>query len=71
MHASTFNYLKPTDDQLAAMALCRKAAKDYADVLLEQLPDCADRKYLLRKLREVAMWTNIAITRHSDGSPRP
>lgn len=34
------------------------------------LPDGPDKTYALRKHREVAMWTNIAITRQPDGSPR-
>jgi hypothetical protein len=70
MHASTFDYLKPTDEQVATMQVVREAAKVYADVLA-QLPDGPDKTYALRKHREVAMWANIAITRNADGTPRP
>jgi hypothetical protein len=34
------------------------------------IPDGPDKTYLVRKLRECAMWANIAITRQPDGSPR-
>lgn len=67
---STFSYLLPTDDQKDLMGVVRTAAAGYADVLEQALPDGPDKTYALRKLREVAMWANIAITRHPDGSPR-
>ena len=70
MHSSTFEYLKPTDDQFAQMAVVREAAKTYADALVANVPDGPDKTYLLRKLREVGMWANIAITRQPDGAPR-
>lgn len=70
MHASTFEYLKPTDDQMATMAEARAAAKAYADEVERLIPDGPDKTYMLRKFREIAMWANIAITRQPDGSPR-
>ena len=70
MHASTFEYLKPTDKQLADMAVARQAFADLSGVLGGVLPPGPDTTYLIRKLRECAMWANIAITRHPDGSPR-
>ena len=70
MDKSTFEYLKPTDSQLAKMAVVRAAASDYEANLTDNIPDGPDKTYLLRKLREVAMWANIAITRNPDGSPR-
>jgi len=69
-HPTTFEYLKPTDEQMRGMDLARKAAKDYADTMSTLLPDGPDKTYLLRKFREVAMWANIAITRQPDGAPR-
>lgn len=70
LHKSTFEYLKPTDVQIADMATCRNAASEYTKVLQNIVPDGPDKTYAIRKLREVAMWVNIAITRHPDGSPR-
>ena len=67
---TTFEYLKPTDEQTEAMHKARSAAADYAKVLGDIVPDGPDKTYLLRKLREVGMWANVAITRHQDGSPR-
>lgn len=52
------------------MAACRVAAKEYAETLELELPDGPDKTFILRKLRTVAMWANVAITRNSDGSPR-
>lgn len=70
MHPSTFEYLKPTERQIARMAEAREITKVYADQLERLVPGGADRTYLLRKLREVAMWVNVAITREQDGTPR-
>ena len=70
MHVSTFEYLTPTDEQKQHMEVVRKAAADYASVIMAQVPEGPDRTYMLRKHREVAMWANVAITRNPDGSPR-
>ena len=70
MHSSTFEYIKPTEEQIAQMAKVRQATAEYAAILLIAVPDGPDKTYLLRKLREVAMWANASITRLSDGTPR-
>lgn len=70
MHSSTFDYLKPTDEQMERMGMCRDAAAAHAKLLEAVLPDGPDKTYVLRKLREVAMWSNVAVTRNADGSPR-
>ncbi len=67
---STFHYLKPTGAQIVDMDDVRGAAAIYADIIQRVVPDSADRTYALRKLREVAMWVNIAITRVEGGAPR-
>jgi hypothetical protein len=70
LHDSTFDYLKPTDDQMDQMSHLRDAASVYAMYLDRMLPEGPDKTYVLRKLREVAMWVNVAVTRNQDGSPR-
>lgn len=70
LHSSTFDYLKPTDTQMALMGELRLAGAHYANLLENLLPDGPDKTYTLRKLREVAMWANVAATRNADGSPR-
>lgn len=70
MDKSTFEYLKPTDEQLEQMQMARDAASAHARLLIAVLPDGPDKIYVLRLLRTAAMWANIAITRHPDGSPR-
>lgn len=70
MHYSTFEYLKPTDEQAEAMGIIRKRFALVAADVISLVPEGPDRTYLLRKLRECAMWANVAITRHADGSPR-
>jgi hypothetical protein len=70
MHASTFEFLKPTDDQIAKMARVRLAAKVYSEVLEAELPDSVDKTVVIRNHRSNAMWANVAITRLPDGTPR-
>jgi hypothetical protein len=70
MHPSTFEYLKPTDDQIATMAAVRSEMATMAERLDAWIPDGPDKTYLMRKFREVAMWANVAITRQPDGAPR-
>lgn len=71
LHPSTFEYLKPTDEQIAKMARLRKAAADYAAILDAELPDGPDKTFVLRAHRSNAMWVNVAVTRQADGTPRP
>lgn len=65
-----FDYHTPSAEQIKKMAVLRAAARHYAQDLEEVLEDGPDKTYLLRKLREVAMWANVAVTRNPDGSPR-
>lgn len=67
---STFDYLKPTEGQVEVMNCLRKATAAYANLLERALDDGADKTYILRRVRETAMWINVALTRNADGSPR-
>ena len=70
LYHNTFDYLKPTDEQILKMAKLRAAAKAYADTLDANLPDGPDKTYILRAHRQNAMWCNVAVTREADGTPR-
>ena len=70
MHPSTYEFLKPTEAQIAAMAQVRAAAKVYSDVLEAMLPEGPDKTFTIRNHRSNAMWANVAITRLPDGTPR-
>lgn len=70
LHLSTFKYLVPTDRQKEHMEELRKVAAAYASVIETIVPDGPDKTYILRQLRGVAMWVNVAITREADGTPR-
>lgn len=70
MHASTYEFHKATDTQVARMAKLRAAAKTYGDALEAELPDGPDKTFVIRAHRSNAMWANVAITRLPDGTPR-
>ena len=65
-----FEYLKPTDEQLKTMAQARSSSAAYAATLDALIPEGPDKTYILRRVRETAMWINVAITRQPDGAPR-
>lgn len=67
---STFEYLKPTEAQLSQMQRTRVAFASMAALLDITLPPGADKTYIFRQLRTLAMWANVCITRHADGAPR-
>lgn len=70
MHPSTYEYLNPTDQQKETMNQVRSTFAWCAATIEPLIPDGPDKTYLLRKLRECAMWANVAITRQPDGAPR-
>lgn len=70
LHSSTFEYLKPSDEQMETMSAMREASKEYAMRIDALVPDGADKTYILRKVRELSMWVNVAITREANGEPR-
>jgi hypothetical protein len=70
MHDSTFDYLKPTPEQLLAMERMRAASKTFCDALEDLLPDGPDKTFIIRAHRANAMWANVCITRQADGAPR-
>ena len=70
LHSSTFEYLKPTDEQIRDMAYLRIKAAAYASALVDVLPEGSDKTYILRRVRETAMWVNVAMMREPDGTPR-
>ena len=70
LHESTFEYLKPSDKQIEAMGIVCEAAAEYAKVIDAHVPEGPDKTYLMRAHRSNAMWANVSITRHPDGTPR-
>lgn len=70
LHPTTFEYLKPTDAQIAQMTEGRQRTFVYANAIEALLPDGSDKTYILRRIRETAMWINVSITCEADGTPR-
>lgn len=70
LHSSAFDYQKPSDEQMDAMSYVRAAFKEFASHIDVHIPEGPDKTYLMRQLRDCAMWANVAITRNPDGSPR-
>lgn len=70
LDARTFQSLPQTERTHGELFQAGIAAQEYALIVERLLPDGPDKTYALRKLREVAMWVNVAITRNPDGSPR-
>jgi hypothetical protein len=57
-----FTYHPPTgDEQLAAYAKIRSAARDFAMAINENAPDSADKTAAIRKVRDAMMTANASI----------
>ena len=70
LHPTTFEYLKPSDGQIDVMNHLRKVTADYAAQIDQALDEGPDKTYILRRIRETAMWINVTLTRLPDGTPR-
>lgn len=70
MDDSTFEYLKPTDNQLRTMSIVRAQFYETAAFLGANLPEGPDKDHVMRLIRDAGMWANVCITRNPDGSPR-
>ena len=58
-----FSYHPPREDQIPKYTRIREGAKQFARVLAEECPECADTSAAMRKLREAVMTANAAIAR--------
>lgn len=56
-----FTYHPPDDDQVGRYKRIREAAKEFATVIVECAPSCADRSAALRHVRDAVMNTNASI----------
>ena len=56
-----FSYHAPTLAQQEALVAVRTTAKEMAEVILNRVPDSADRSAAFRLLRECVMTSNAAI----------
>lgn len=56
-----FTYQPATKDQQVAYENVRNSAIILAEIILKNVPNCADRSDALRKLRECRMVANAAI----------
>ena len=70
LHPATFDSIVLRPGQIEVMNYLRFRSKLYAEEIDRALDDGPDKTYLLRKLRETAMWINVALTRLPDGTPR-
>lgn len=70
LHDAAFGSLNPSGDQVKQMSRLRLLFTDFAEELDMLLPSGPDKTYVMRQLRDCAMWSNQCILRNPDGSPR-
>lgn len=71
MHPSTMQYLKPSEEQIKAMAEARVVFTDAMTKLDAIMPAGRYKSLTMTSLEQAAMWANKGITREDDGAPRP
>ena len=59
-----FTYQKPGADEPAKYEAIRNAARAFAEVIIANAPECADRAVALRGVRECVMNANAAVALH-------
>ena len=58
---NVFTYHPPTPNQIPKYDEIRKAAKIFAKVIQDQVPEGPDKSVVMRKLREAVMTANAAV----------
>ena len=56
-----FSYHAPDDEQRATLNVVRLYAKQLANKIIEEVPECADQQAALRHLRQCVATANAAI----------
>lgn len=56
-----FSYHAPTPEKIETYNTLRIAAKEFAFIFDNYVPDCADKTAAMRKLRETVMAMNLAV----------
>ena len=59
--AQLFSYHPPTSETLPKFAAINQAAKNFAEVILQNCPSCADRSAAIRSIRDARMTANAAV----------
>ncbi len=59
--AELFRYHPPTDETLPKFAAINQAAKNFAEIVLQNCPASADRSAAIRLIRDARMTANAAI----------
>lgn len=58
---NVFSYHKPEPDDLVKYESLRSAAREFAKVIIDNTPKCADQQAALRHVREAVMTANASI----------
>lgn len=61
-----FTYHPPTPEQVPKYEQTRKRAREMAEFIDEQAPDCREKSLALTALDEVVFWGNAAIARRTE-----
>jgi len=56
-----FTYHAPTQDQIPVYEAIRSHGREFAHVINQLVPDCADKTHAMRTLRDTVMWANAAL----------
>jgi hypothetical protein len=70
LYPTTFGMIEVTSGTLEVLDYLNEQATKYAATLDQALDDGPDKDYILRHLRETAMWVSVALYREADGTPR-
>ncbi len=61
-----FQYHAPTPGQVERYNIIREAAKQFAEIVVENTPSCPDQTVAVRKIREAVMSANLTVACNED-----
>lgn len=61
-----FTYVPPTGNQPETYVTIRQAAKYFAGIINNLVPDSREKSLALTKLEEVVMWANAGVARRQE-----
>jgi len=65
-----FKYHSPTKEQTERYQKIRSAAKDFAQLIIENTPYCDDQLFAIQQIRSAVMFANASIACEESGNER-
>jgi len=66
---NNFKYHRPLEKNIAKFKEIRDEARTFAKLIMDEVPECAERTIAFRKIEEAVMWANAGLARNQGYQP--